>query len=397
MGLYDTICSRAKEFSCDRSLVHSDLITTEGRVEKVLFSPLHSVVRSCCELITMAQSEVLLVTSYWEASSQSALLLTAALESVKNVRIRLVLDNADLRNFCTSRVRVPKKEHFRYGTSFPWFDNLEITSYHVPLMGTMHGKFLVVDRKICAISSNNVQDRPNLEMFVSMSGPVVTSFVNTFETIWTGKRGMYVGNDISPNVDNVPMCLVSRKAHGGIFRDVHSPQNVAWTTAIEGAERSVLLVSPTFNAAGAIRAVYRACRRGTEVTLYLTLGFNDRKESMPFQGGTNLEVVRKLYRRLRRKGCAHRLHVHWYVAKGAPRPKRGVHSHVKLLIVDDELSIFGNGNMDTQSWYYSLEINVMLYSESFAATCKRLLLKTQDTHLYSWPQKTLDPGPPIAL
>jgi len=52
------------------------------------------------------------------------------------------------------------------------------------------------------------------------------------------------------------------------------------------------------------------------------------------------------------------------------------------MIVDEHIGIQGNGNQDTQSWYHSLEVNVMIDS---AAVCKAWLeglRRNQNTHLY---------------
>ena len=38
-------------------------------------------------------------------------------------------------------------------------------------------------------------------------------------------------------------------------------------------------------------------------------------------------------------------------------------SHVKLMVVDGRVGIQGSGNMDTQSWFHSMEGNVMVESE----------------------------------
>lgn len=37
--------------------------------------------------------------------------------------------------------------------------DLEVCNYHHPVLGTFHAKYMVVDRKIAIINSNNVQDR----------------------------------------------------------------------------------------------------------------------------------------------------------------------------------------------------------------------------------------------
>lgn len=58
---------------------------------------------------------------------------------------------------------------------------------------------------------------------------------------------------------------------------------------------TLLLISqtPTLNAAPIVRGVIEACahggkdKQGIQVTMILGLGFNDKGESVPFQGGTN--------------------------------------------------------------------------------------------------------------
>ena len=80
--------------------------------------------------------------------------------------------------------------------------------------------------------------------------------------------------------------------------------------------------TPTFNAAPIVSSALAACRRGVQVTLYLDLGFNDQGEMIPFQGGTNEEVVHKMYRRLNREGNGDEKHleVFWYTAKDQTKP-----------------------------------------------------------------------------
>lgn len=36
---------------------------------------------------------------------------------------------------------------------------LEVQNYHVPPVGTFHAKYMVVDRQIAILNSNNIQDR----------------------------------------------------------------------------------------------------------------------------------------------------------------------------------------------------------------------------------------------
>ncbi|KAL1842869.1 hypothetical protein VTK73DRAFT_3015 [Phialemonium thermophilum] len=103
------------------------------------------------------------------------------------------------------------------------------------------------------------------------------------------------------------------------------------------------------------------------------------------QGGHNEMVAAHLYKTLSDRGRQH-LHYYWYVAKDQTAPlvqtrhKRSC--HVKLLIVDERVGIVGNGNQDTQSWFHSQEINVMVDSAEICAAWIDALRRNQNTHLY---------------
>ena len=125
--------------------------------------------------------------------------------------------------------------------------------------------------------------------------------------------------------------------------------------------------SPTLNARPIVRAIKQACRRGVEVILLLDLGFNDKGESIPFQGGTNEEVVDRLYKALRKEKKEQFLKVYWYTGKDQVRPLNAVkkqrNCHIKFAAYDDQVLIIGNGNQDSQSWFHSQEVNVMVDSK----------------------------------
>jgi hypothetical protein len=52
------------------------------------------------------------------------------------------------------------------------------------------------------------------------------------------------------------------------------------------------------------------------------------------------------------------------------------------MIVDSHVGIQGNGNQDTQSWFHSQEINVMIDSAAICASWIDGVRRNQNTHLY---------------
>lgn len=101
----------------------------------------------------------------------------------------------------------------------------------------------------------------------------------------------------------VPMALVNRRPHGTPgHSDIRNPQDAAWLAGFRYAKKHIFCQTPTLNATPIKHAILHAARRHVRIEVYLGLGFNDKSESMPFQGGTNEKVVTKLYRQLRREG-----------------------------------------------------------------------------------------------
>ncbi len=60
-------------------------------------------------------------------------------------------------------------------------------NFHQPVLGTFHCKFMVVDRKIAILQSNNIQDNDNVEMMVHLEGPIVDSMYDMALISWHRK------------------------------------------------------------------------------------------------------------------------------------------------------------------------------------------------------------------
>ena len=80
------------------------------------------------------------------------------------------------------------------------------------------------------------------------------------------------------------------------------------------------------------------------------------------------------------------LKIYFYTAADQAQP---IHNnfkqrscHIKLLIADEEVAVQGSGNQDTQSWFHSQEVNVMVDSPVVCKAWREGIERNQNTRLY---------------
>ncbi|OOQ82719.1 phospholipase D active site protein motif protein [Penicillium brasilianum] len=190
-----------------------------------------------------------------------------------------------------------------------------------------------------------------------------------------------------PPHDSVPMALVNREPYGAPnHNSINTPQNGAWLSAINNAQQSIFIQTPNMNAEPLLEPLLNAVRRGVIVTCYLCLGYNDAGELLPFQNGTNEMIANRLYKSLDSEKEKAGLQIFYYVGKDQTKPihnsfkKRSC--HIKLMIVDEQIAIQGNGNLDTQSFFHSQEINVLIDSSLICKEWLRIIHRNQNTAKY---------------
>ena len=222
---------------------------------------------------------------------------------------------------------------------------------------------------------------------------ITTHLNHTKNPTFTGNPAIEVhtGDEMTPYIPHAltrpfPIALVNRAPHGAPNHNaVHNPQNAAWLSAINNAQKSIFIQTPTLNASPLIPALKAACEKGVDVFCYVCLGYNDSGELLPFQGGTNEMIAHQLHASLS-TSAKQKLHYFWYVAKDQTVPlvasKKVRSCHIKLMIVDERIGIQGNGNQDTQSWYHSQEINILIESEEVCKGWIEGLRRNQNTHLF---------------
>ena len=196
-----------------------------------------------------------------------------------------------------------------------------------------------------------------------------------------------------------PMALANRKPYGAPNNsNVLVPQNLVWLAGLRNAKRRVFIQSPNINSKPLLSEILNAVRRGVEVEMWMCLGYNDAGELLPGQGGLNDMTAKHLRDQLKSdpEEVQSRLKIGWYVAKDQNRvvhkKERGRSCHsksqcnlwitlsslpVKLMIVDDQVGVQGNGNQDAQSWYHSMEINIMIDSELICRAWQDGILRNQ--------------------
>ncbi|EGX97022.1 IQ calmodulin-binding protein [Cordyceps militaris CM01] len=203
----------------------------------------------------------------------------------------------------------------------------------------------------------------------------------------------------------VPMVLVCRPPYGSFgSRNAYVPQNEAWLSLIRNCTSDIFIQTPDLNAAPLLPAILDAIHRGVKVTIYTCFGYNEAGEMIPGQGGTNEQVATSLVDSLSPDGQARSLlQIYNYVGKDQDHP---IHQsfksrscHIKLLIADGRVGIQGSGNQDTQSWFHSQEVNVMVDSQSICEKWRACIDRNQNTKLFGrvaedgvWRDKSGNPG-----
>ncbi|KAK6535839.1 hypothetical protein TWF281_000089 [Arthrobotrys megalospora] len=437
------------------------MVGVTGRIPLTIISTVPDIADHYYKLIVEAKSEVMIFSNFWKFSYAARRIGDAlrvlserlGLAEEPCVHVRIMFDRGSIKHLFYSRVTVTEAEWITLGLpptkEIPKI-HLEVLNYHNFPLGTLHSKFMVVDKRIAVLNSCNIQDNSNLEMMCQFEGPIVDDIWDHAMSTWgqTVELGLSsptedispstsptvqrsdevdslsaddppirltandvtevlnrsVSNRILPDAtdgditerpfrshirlttEDLPMALVPRAPYAWLGNNsLNTPQNVAWLSGIRFAKFKIFIQTPDLNASPVVTALLDAVRRGVEVSIVLCLGYNDLGEMLPMQGGHNESVVAGMKRELSEKE-REMLKIYWYVGRDMTRP---VHAskhfrtcHIKLMIVDDRIGIMGSGNQDTQSWFHSQEINIMVDSEEVCRGWMKQLVGNQNSFVY---------------
>lgn len=154
------------------------------------------IVRHMSNLIVRAEREVYLATNYWQNGIASKFITDAMKELSRRagqrgtkILMKVIYDRGSPRQMFEPHFFVPEKTYTGKAVGLPHpheipHIDLEVINYHQPMLGTFHAKYMVVDRKIAVLQSNNIQDNDNVEMMVHLEGPIVDSLYDMALISW---------------------------------------------------------------------------------------------------------------------------------------------------------------------------------------------------------------------
>ena len=197
------------------------------RLHELTVFRIPDIVRHMSNVIVRAEREILLATNYWQNGEASKFITNAMRELDKRagkrgarIVMKVIYDRGSPKQVFDAHQAVPEKEYTKPDIAFPPSDeipniDLQVMNYHQPLVGTFHAKYMVVDRKIAILQSNNIQDNDNLEMMIHLEGPIVDSFYDMALISWHKKMEPPLPSHNTPAVDGGVGSF--NDSHGKIF------------------------------------------------------------------------------------------------------------------------------------------------------------------------------------
>lgn len=408
----------------------STLITTSNAVSFKLgtgFQILSSILPICAE----AQNEIIIVTCFWAKSSSQA----AISSLLKDLSEKAIYRGRKLQvRLCFSSVSIIQKL-FQTGDlngkiypaqSWPGLGlppqkdlgglNLVVKSVFVRPFSVMHPKFILVDRKLAFLPSCNVSWENWFEGCVEMDGGIVEKLFDFWSSFWSRggaelpAKSFETEQTISRNdktrdallnsvvfsqkPPSTTILLPSPHHVNPQFVPFHSPPphtplNLFLLQLFSQARRSIFIQTPNLTSTPVINALFSALERGVSIHLITSSKLMILEQLVTAGTITEIEVwkLRRKYNALlacyqsalnndadpenlmEKPGT---LRIEYYRAKeGALSENEPVKSHLKLVIMDEEITVLGSGNQDRASWYTSQELGVAFLDASIAKDIRR--------------------------
>jgi phosphatidylserine/phosphatidylglycerophosphate/cardiolipin synthase-like enzyme len=383
--------------------------------------------------IESAEKEVILITCFWARSPSLDLLVGSLRRLSEKVqrkgtgqRIRVFIGLSSLsicqKLFQTSSLRgktyEPQTWTAKLGlpgaSELPGLD-LRVKSIFVRPFSVMHPKFLVIDRRVAWLPSCNVSWEPWFEGATVLSGPIVHKFVQFWQEFWANSPSKewneqfdVTGTEPAPGLTGVETNTLVVKVLGGgediesffLLSPHHSnprfrpfsfqsppnppptPLNLFLLEQIRNAKSNIFIQTPNLTAGPILAELQAALRRGVNVRIVVSEKLMV-VEQLCTAGTTTIRCVNHLVRRYEKSRRLSRqtdaelgisklgsLRVEYFRRRGGISAGQAVQSHIKLTMIDEEITVLGSQNMDRASWYTSQELGVGFTSREVAKDVK---------------------------
>jgi len=309
---------------------------------------------------------------------------------------------------------------------------LEVQLFNHTMLGSNHSKSIIVDRSKGIIMGSNLMryhDKfkkwgnisPETDHGFLVMGNIGLGLAEDFYFAWQKGKKYFTNdpdkmvpragyNDLTrrkrfkmPKVikkwvtnrileKSVPIALITKKDVNVPWkRNSKNPQDQAFLSLFKNAKSNVNIVSPNLNAPALMEAMVKALKRGVDINILLSKNYQDFISKMPMAGGTNLKNVKKIKKQVRKYAKKNPrkkvgvFNIRWFVDRkgrvsresGKDKEKLGKWtSHTKYMSVDNQITVVGSANMDSQSWYYSRELNIAIDHHEITRKWCNLVFRT---------------------
>lgn len=261
--------------------------------------------------------------------------------------------------------------------------NIQTLLHEHYLFDSFHTKQIVIDRRTLMlrgcdpIHTLNYRDgkKRSTELATTIEAQdLAQAAAKSFDANWHQRKTISKIASYAENKNGIPVILFEKECSTDPIKryGLQSPLKIAIIECIKHAVHSVKIITPNINDTDILDAILAAALRGVTVTLLTGEHANDKRESMPGMGGTNMNSVNYIYNKLPISKWDH-FQVYWSHERGmSEATTKETMLHTKLMIIDDSIVITGSTPLDKQGTYYSAESDVMIESEEVA---KRFLDK----------------------
>lgn len=406
----------------------SSLITTSN-LHSLYLGTGESIYTSLLPLLESTEEELILVTCFWASSATSKLVNEVLVKLSekgrsrdRKVRVRICFSSSGvfqkLLHPQDLNGRVYPPESWQSTLYLPAPEQLQgldmqVKSIFLLPFSVMHPKFIIVDRKVVVLPSCNVSWEDWFEGSVTLTGPVVSCFVNFWREFWAQQEDRDELVNISRNPDHgdaIARILQQPSQQGQLplhtpldSKDIPTvflpsphhrnpdfrfpwqeyavppltPLNTFFLRSLLSAEREIYIQTPNLTAPPVLTAILSTLRRGIDIHI-ITSEKLMILEQLVTAGTTTSRCIAKLTSRYQHLSSATlsdleagrprlgKLKIDYFAPMVGSGDKEPQQSHLKCTIVDGELVILGSGNLDRASWYTSQELGVAFFDQVFA-------------------------------